>query len=140
MAELERIRGERAAEVRGAILPVLLLPVCQRTYVRLTTPSKHSEPTPYPNPCTPLKAERRAAEEEARREKEKEEALRTGNPLLAIAGGGGAGGAGGQVDFGVKRRWDEDVVFKNTTRGEVKVGGRVWGVVGAAWAVCGGCL
>jgi hypothetical protein len=47
-------------------------------------------------------AERRAAEEEARREKEKEEALRTGNPLLAMAGG--AGGAGGSVDFGVKRR------------------------------------
>lgn len=73
MAELERIRAERAAE-----------------------------------------AERRAAEESARREKEKEEALRTGNPLLAIAG------AGQQVDFGVKRRWDEDVVFKNTTRGEIK--------------------
>ncbi|GBF95573.1 hypothetical protein Rsub_08554 [Raphidocelis subcapitata] len=82
MAELERIRGERAAE-----------------------------------------AERRAAEEEARREKEKEEALRTGNPLLAIAGGGGASGSGG-VDFGVKRRWDEDVVFKNTTRGEVKAARR----------------
>ncbi|KAI8472864.1 MAG: Pre-mRNA-splicing factor Cwf15/Cwc15 [Monoraphidium minutum] len=83
MAELERIRGERAAE-----------------------------------------AERRAAEEEARREKEKEEALRTGNPLLAIAGGGGGAGGSGGVDFGVKRRrprpWDEDVVFKNTTRGEVK--------------------
>lgn len=75
-----------------------------------------------PLSCT-HQAERRAAEEEARREKEKEEALRTGNPLLAIAGGGGAGGSGGGVDFGVKRRWDEDVVFKNTTRGEVKVGG-----------------
>jgi protein CWC15 len=84
MAELERIRAERAAE-----------------------------------------AERRAAEEEERREKEKMEALRTGNPLLSIggadgAGGSGSGAGGGAVDFGVKRRWDEDVVFKNTTRGEVK--------------------
>lgn len=78
-------------------------------------------------------AERRAAEEEARREKEKEEALRSGNPLLAIAGGGG--GAGGSVDFGVKRRWDEDVVFKNTTRGEVKVRSRTI----CSPAACGFC-
>lgn len=30
--------------------------------------------------------------------------------------------AGGD-DFTMKRRWDDDVVFKNQTRGEPKVGG-----------------
>ncbi|KAJ9158433.1 Cwf15/Cwc15 cell cycle control protein [Coniochaeta hoffmannii] len=45
--------------------------------------------------------ERRAAEEEAR---EKDIAL--GNPLLNKA-----------ADFNIKRRWDDDVVFKNQARG-----------------------
>ncbi len=40
------------------------------------------------------------------------EALRTGNPLL------GLGGA--TADVAIKRRWDDDVVFRNQTRGEVK--------------------
>lgn len=46
---------------------------------------------------------------------EREAAVRTGNPLLAIGGEGG-----GDVDFGMKRRWDDDVVFKNQTRGEAQ--------------------
>ncbi len=37
--------------------------------------------------------------------------LVSGNPLLDIAGGG---------DFSMKRRWDEDVVFKNQARNEPK--------------------
>jgi len=44
--------------------------------------------------------ERAAAEEE---EREKDIAL--GNPLL------------NKVDFNIKRRWDDDVVFKNQARG-----------------------
>jgi len=61
-----------------------------------------------------VEAEKRAAEEAKRRQSEKESELRGGNPLLAQIA------AGQPVDFSVKRRWDEDVVFKNQTRGEVK--------------------
>lgn len=55
-------------------------------------------------------AEKRAAEEEAKRQEAIRSEVLGGNPLMA----------NGEVDFGVKRRWDEDVVFKNQTRGEVK--------------------
>lgn len=59
------------------------------------------------------------AEEAARRESEAQEAeamekaeeLASGNPLLNLRG---------PADFTVKRRWDDDVVFKNQTRGEPK--------------------
>lgn len=54
-------------------------------------------------------AERRAAEEEKKRQDAIRAEVLSGNPLMQ-----------GDVDFGVKRRWDEDVVFKNQTRGEVK--------------------
>ena len=65
-----------------------------------------------------IKKER--AEEAARKEAEAQEAealekaeeLATGNPLLNLRG---------PADFTVKRRWDDDVVFKNQTRGEPKV-------------------
>lgn len=62
-------------------------------------------------------AEARAAAEEAKRQEAIRAEVLGGNPLLQD--GQGQGG-GGEVDFGVKRRWDEDVVFKNQTRGEVK--------------------
>jgi len=135
MAELERIRGERAAEVRaskgdgrgqgfGRAQGVgggrgLGAQRVRSLYDpgRCRPPLRSTSNTTHLNLHQHRQAERRAAEEEARREKEKEEALRTGNPLLAIAGGSGSAQA---VDFGVKRRWDEDVVFKNTTRGEAK--------------------
>eukprot|EP00218_Dolichomastix_sp_CCMP3274_P008206 CAMPEP_0170132938 /NCGR_PEP_ID=MMETSP0033_2-20121228/969_1 /TAXON_ID=195969 /ORGANISM="Dolichomastix tenuilepis, Strain CCMP3274" /LENGTH=233 /DNA_ID=CAMNT_0010368387 /DNA_START=35 /DNA_END=736 /DNA_ORIENTATION=+ len=81
-----------------------------------------------------IKKER--AEEAARKEAEAadEEAsaaaeeMRSGNPLLfAAAGTGGAaaaaaaGGAGaGGASFALKRRWDDDVVFKNQARSEPK--------------------
>mmetsp|Transcript_63508 Transcript_63508/g.149498 ORF Transcript_63508/g.149498 Transcript_63508/m.149498 type:complete len:224 (-) Transcript_63508:188-859(-) len=54
-------------------------------------------------------AARKALEDQAREEQEKQEQLLRGNPLLA---GGGAG------SFGVKRRWDDDVVFRNQARTE----------------------
>ena len=46
------------------------------------------------------------------RAQEKAEELATGNPLLDLSEGGDRG-----VDFTAKRRWDDDVVFKNQTRG-----------------------
>uniref|UniRef100_A0A061R6A3 Protein CWC15 n=1 Tax=Tetraselmis sp. GSL018 TaxID=582737 RepID=A0A061R6A3_9CHLO len=55
-------------------------------------------------------AARQAAEAAEKQQKEKEEELRHGNPLLHA----------GESNFGVKRRWDDDVVFKNQARGEPK--------------------
>lgn len=68
------------------------------------------------------KIKKERAQEHAKREADKaaeEERIRIenitrGNPLLNNEGG--AGGVGG--DFKVKRRWDDDVVFKNCARGE----------------------
>eukprot|EP01027_Heterolobosea_sp_BB2_P006236 GEZU01009459.1.p1 GENE.GEZU01009459.1~~GEZU01009459.1.p1 ORF type:complete len:253 (-),score=92.59 GEZU01009459.1:31-789(-) len=62
------------------------------------------------------KIKKERAEERARKEREeqeaeakrKAEAMLRGNPLL------------GDGDFSIKRRWDDDVVFKNQARGEVK--------------------
>uniref|UniRef100_A0A804QJX4 Uncharacterized protein n=1 Tax=Zea mays TaxID=4577 RepID=A0A804QJX4_MAIZE len=55
-----------------------------------------------------LRKERQQAEEEA---KMKEAELMRGNPLININNPG---------SFSVKRRWDDDVVFKNQARGETK--------------------
>ena len=66
-----------------------------------------------------IKAERAAAAREAEAadreaaEAEEEAELEGGNPLL------GQGGAGGG-DATLKRRWDDDVVFRNQTRSEPK--------------------
>ncbi len=66
-----------------------------------------------------------AAEDARRADEERAAEVRRGNPLLDLAGGGAAAAAaGGEVDFGVKRRWDDDVVFKNQTRNEVKAARR----------------
>lgn len=77
------------------------------------------------------KIKKERAEEEARKQAEQQEQnerLRSekilhANPLMDIAGkleggGGGVGGAGGADDFTVKRRWDDDVVFKNCAKSE----------------------
>ncbi|KAG0198205.1 hypothetical protein BGX28_008332 [Mortierella sp. GBA30] len=53
--------------------------------------------------------ERLQREEE---EKEREAQVAAGNPLLDMPGG-----SSGPKDFSVKRRWDDDVVFKNQARG-----------------------
>ncbi|KAJ3193289.1 hypothetical protein HK101_005085 [Irineochytrium annulatum] len=71
------------------------------------------------------KIKRERAEEKERLEKEKreeeerqkEEAMLSGNPLLNV-GGGGKSGAVAVRDFSVKRRWDDDVVFKNQAKGQ----------------------
>ncbi|KAG8385996.1 hypothetical protein BUALT_Bualt03G0103100 [Buddleja alternifolia] len=58
------------------------------------------------------KAEQKEREEREQQEEElkaKEEQLLRGNPLLNTP-----------ASFSVKRRWDDDVVFKNQTRGETK--------------------
>ena len=70
MAELQRIRKERAAE-----------------------------------------AVRRDAERKAEEERIRMENILSGNPLLT-------GSAGAKGDARVKRRWDDDVVFKNCARAE----------------------
>ena len=70
---------------------------------------------------------KRAAQEAAEVEEVERAELMGGNPLLAgklaaaaaAAGGSGDGGAGG-ASFALKRRWDEDVVFRNQARGEPK--------------------
>eukprot|EP00301_Raphidiophrys_heterophryoidea_P008176 c1306_g2_i1.p1 GENE.c1306_g2_i1~~c1306_g2_i1.p1 ORF type:complete len:399 (+),score=72.76 c1306_g2_i1:50-1198(+) len=54
-------------------------------------------------------AARKAAEEADIREKERQEQIIRGNPLLDLSG---------ESDHNVKRRWDDDVVFKNTCKGE----------------------
>ena len=62
-----------------------------------------------------IKAERaaaaaKAAEEQAKKDQEqREKDIALGNPLLNGAREGG--------EYGVKRRWDDDVVFKNQARG-----------------------
>lgn len=61
-------------------------------------------------------AERKAIEEAARAEQERKEAMLRGNPLLGGAAAVAAGGA-----MGVKRRWDDDVVFRNQARNEPEV-------------------
>lgn len=56
-------------------------------------------------------ARRKAAEEEAAEEQKKDEsAALLGNPLLAVGGAGAA--------QPTKRRWNEDVVFRNQAKGE----------------------
>ena len=86
-----------------------------------------------------IKQER--AEEKARQEKERaetqqsqrEDDIALGNPLLnlenamkgsAAAQAASAGGGGGSLEFGVKRRWDEDVIFKNQAQGNEQSGKR----------------
>jgi protein CWC15 len=71
------------------------------------------------------KIKRERAEERARQEKERseieqsdrEDEIALGNPLLnlenAMKGGGAATRSNGAASFGVKRRWDDDVIFKN---------------------------
>jgi protein CWC15 len=74
LAELERIKAERAAEARA-----------------------------------------KAAEEDAAAMDKRKDELATGNPLLDLGASG---------DFRTKRRWDDDVVFRNQARDEPKVGKR----------------
>lgn len=82
-----------------------------------------------------IKAEKAAAaakkaEEEERERERREEEIAMGNPLLNDGAGPSGGGRGrspsamststsatGQPSFGVKRRWDDDVIFKNQAAG-----------------------
>lgn len=75
------------------------------------------------------KIKRERAEEKARQERERaeveqsnrEDEIALGNPLLhlenAMRGGGGIAKSNGAASFGVKRRWDDDVIFKNQATG-----------------------
>ena len=102
LAELQRIKQERAAEqarkVRcGRALPAIpwttacaLAPVKSRVHLTDTLPSRRQE-----------------AEKAAEAERARKESILQGNPLLAPPSAG---------DFSLKRRWDEDVVFKHCAR------------------------
>lgn len=59
-----------------------------------------------------MRLERQQQEEEL---KAKEAELMRGNPLINVTG---------PTNFNVKRRWDDDVVFKNQARGETKAAKR----------------
>ncbi|KAJ3370872.1 hypothetical protein HDU84_001354, partial [Entophlyctis sp. JEL0112] len=73
------------------------------------------------------KIKRERAEEKERQEREAQERreaeMLAGNPLLNASGSSsnGGGAATGAVvaagGFAVKRRWDDDVVFRNQARG-----------------------
>ncbi|TPX38136.1 hypothetical protein SmJEL517_g00373 [Synchytrium microbalum] len=73
------------------------------------------------------KIKRERAEEKERQERERleeedkkrEEQIASGNPLLSMPGSAaGMGVVGsGPKDFSVKRRWDDDVIFKNQAKG-----------------------
>lgn len=76
------------------------------------------------------KIKRERAQENAKKEMEKkqeEERIRmenilSGNPLLSYS----SGSKSGQSDLKVKRRWDDDVVFKNCARTEPDKKGSVF--------------
>ncbi|PWN53262.1 Cwf15/Cwc15 cell cycle control protein [Violaceomyces palustris] len=79
------------------------------------------------------KIKRERAEEKARLEREREEKekgeredeIALGNPLLNLENAIG----GRQPDFGVKRRWDDDVIFKNQAAGNDRGDGAKRGFV-----------
>ncbi|KAJ3130459.1 hypothetical protein HK098_000024 [Nowakowskiella sp. JEL0407] len=56
--------------------------------------------------------ERIEKEKQEEEERKREEAALTGNPLLNLSSA--------SKDFTVKRRWDDDVIFKNQAKGEEK--------------------
>ena len=60
-------------------------------------------------------AAKQEEERKAREEKIRVENILKGNPLLGAAGNK-APGASATVDFKVKKRWDDDVVFKNCAK------------------------
>ena len=55
--------------------------------------------------------ERERLEEES---KQREEQIASGNPLLSLSS---ASSSAAPKDFSVKRRWDDDVIFKNQAKG-----------------------
>lgn len=64
-------------------------------------------------------AEKKDQEKKQEDERIRMENILSGNPLLNYSGGkAGPAGQAGQADMKVKRRWDDDVVFKNCARNE----------------------
>jgi hypothetical protein len=127
MLELEKIKKERAAEAAAKVriplsrCPLKALSVLALVFVAFY-PISHGMYcfalrvflTPVFSPSFhsfPFLQEEQEAQSAAQ---ERSEAVLKGNPL--IAGAGSASGGGGEFSF--KRRWDDDVVFKNQTRTE----------------------
>eukprot|EP01025_Chloroclados_australasicus_P006160 TRINITY_DN12008_c0_g2_i4.p1 TRINITY_DN12008_c0_g2~~TRINITY_DN12008_c0_g2_i4.p1 ORF type:complete len:269 (+),score=48.54 TRINITY_DN12008_c0_g2_i4:88-807(+) len=65
-----------------------------------------------------IEAEKKAQEDAIKKREEEEERIKRSNPLMAAQFGVDDVDDG---SFNVKRRWDDDVVFKNQARGEPKV-------------------
>ena len=63
-------------------------------------------------------AAKQEAERKVREEKIRVENILKGNPLLNPDASGGAAKGAASSDFRVKRRWDDDVVFKNCAKVE----------------------
>ncbi|EFP12768.1 hypothetical protein CRE_05065 [Caenorhabditis remanei] len=66
------------------------------------------------------RAEEKAARDEEIKEKEEKQRMANilaGNPLLNEGPSGSSGASTSAGDFTVKRRWDDDVVFKNCAKG-----------------------
>lgn len=95
--------------------PSLSSPLLSKTKTKTFKPP----PIPFPSKLTPQDAEA-ASKSAASREEE----IASGNPLLNLqAALGGATPAtpstpGGPAGFTVKRRWDDDLIFKNQAAGE----------------------
>jgi hypothetical protein len=61
-------------------------------------------------------AQRLEAEKKTREEKIRVENILKGNPLLNSSKSSSGGAPSGDIEFKVKRRWDDDVVFKNCAK------------------------
>lgn len=61
---------------------------------------------------------RKEQEKKAEEERIRMECILSGNPLINYAAGSAATAAKSVADLKVKRRWDDDVVFKNCARTE----------------------
>lgn len=65
-----------------------------------------------------MTADNQEAEANAGAQKDREEEIATGNPLLNLQAAlgqtpAGASSASSSAGFAVKRRWDDDLIFKN---------------------------
>lgn len=101
LAELQRIKKERAAEQAKKVSTEPLL-------IKISFCLLYLEENEILF-CILQEMEKRQEEERIRMEN-----ILSGNPLLNYSS------QGGRVDMKVRRRWDDDVVFKNCARSEPK--------------------
>ena len=85
---LQQLQGKNPSPARAPLFPSFVILCARRELARIKQEREQE-------------AARKAVEDKAREEAEKKEALLRGNPLLASS------------SFAVKRRWDDDHVFRN---------------------------